>query len=162
MSGAISRSARRLYSMVLDPILCWQAENRLRRELSCFSDEQLERVLADAGMSQGDLAAIFKGRARNRSLMAAMMEHFGVRPKEAGLRYWGALRDAERVCAHCSSVRRCRRWLEWGARNDAPRVFCPNAPLFDEIAESGRRQADESAVKAERRDRGDRSAGAPS
>ena len=162
MSGAISKSARRVFAMVLDPILCWQAENRLRRELSCFSDEQLERVLADAGMTQSDLTAILKGRARNRSLMAAMMEHFGVKPKEAGLRYWGALKDAERVCAHCSNVRRCRRWLEWGARNDAPRVFCPNAALFDEIAESGRGQPEETVVRRERRDRADRSAGAPS
>ena len=89
-------------------------------------------------MSRSDLLTIFKGGAGNRRLMARMMKHFRVDPHHAALRYWGALRDAERVCAHCVSTKRCRRWLDWGANNDAPRIFCPNAELFDDMACSSR------------------------
>ena len=49
-------------------------------------------------------------------------------------RYWGALKDAERVCTHCTQKKRCDRWHDWGVRNNAPFIFCPNARLFDEIA----------------------------
>jgi len=66
------------------------------------------------------------------------MVHFGIDPKRAVLGHWGAMREAERTCACCGNARRCRRWFEWGLRNDAPRVFCPNAERFDDIARRGR------------------------
>lgn len=70
--------------------------------------------------------------------MTAMMRHFNLNSDGAAPRYHGALRDAERVCMNCATVKRCKRWLEWGRRNDAPRVFCPNAALFDEVASDQR------------------------
>ncbi len=35
--------------------------------------------------------------------------------------------------------RYARAWLAWGLGKDAPRVFCPNAELFDEISAACRR-----------------------
>lgn len=66
--------------------------------------------------------------------MAAMMRHFNFDPARAAPRHQGAVRDAERVCMNCPNVTRCKHWLEWGRHNDAPRVFCPNAALFDDAA----------------------------
>ena len=66
--------------------------------------------------------------------MAKLLEHFKVDPERALPRYWGALRDSERICARCRNAKRCRAWLSWGLGKDAPRVFCPNAELFDEIS----------------------------
>ena len=48
------------------------------------------------------------------------------------------VKDAERVCIHCGNTARCRRWLNRGAADDAPRLFCPNAELFDEMGRSWR------------------------
>lgn len=116
----------------------WRARSRLRRELAELPASEFDRVLADAGMSRSDLATMFGGRAGNRGLMARMMAHFGLRMNQVPVAYWGALKDAERVCAYCKSDGRCRRWLNWGAKNDAPRLFCPNAELFDEMGRNWR------------------------
>jgi uncharacterized protein YjiS (DUF1127 family) len=121
-----------------EPVARWRARNRLRRELGRHGPHELDRILADAGLNRSDLPTILGSRARNRSLMARMLVHFGVRPDRIAVRYQGALRDAERVCAHCGSTGRCRRWLNQGATDDAPRLFCPNAELFDEMKRSWR------------------------
>ena len=115
------------------------ARLRLRETLDRLGPEAIDRDLSDAGLSRSDLPTILGGRAHRRTrLMEPMMAHFHVDSQKLAPRYWGALRDAERVCQHCSNSSRCIRWLEWGRRNDAPRVFCPNATLFDEMAQSSR------------------------
>jgi hypothetical protein len=77
---------------------------------------------------------VFQGNATHRRLMAVMMRHFGLDIDDAIQNHWDALRRAERTCVRCSNVKRCRNWVVWDLHNDAPRVFCPNADLFDEIA----------------------------
>ena len=44
-----------------------------------------------------------------------------------------AFKEADRNCSLCRQPGRCRRWLDWGQINDAPRMFCPNADLFLKI-----------------------------
>ena len=138
MLQPMTRRARRGFGWIADGFQRWRTRGRLKRELSRFSEQELDRILADAGLSRSDLDTMLDGGADNHTLMSAMMAHFGAPTGDEVFRYWGALRDAERVCTHCSSVKRCRRWLDWGAKNDAPRVFCPNAELFDEMAEAAR------------------------
>lgn len=116
----------------------WCAENRLRMELGRLGPGELDRVLADAGLSRRDLPSGLGERRGSRPLMARMLAHFGVRQDRVAVRYQGALRDAERVCNHCGATARCRRWLNRGATDDAPRLFCPNAELFDEMGRSWR------------------------
>jgi hypothetical protein len=53
------------------------------------------------------------------------------------------LRDAERACAQCLNVRRCRRWLAEQGETGAPALFCPNAVVFEQIA---RRSGSSSAA----------------
>ncbi len=116
-----------------------RAEWRLKHHLSRLSDREVDLALADAGLSRGDLSTVLRAGNARHGLMTRTMAHFGVDPKAAALRYWRAFRDAERVCAHCTNVKRCRRWHDWGVSNDAPRMFCPNARLFDEMARNRRR-----------------------
>ncbi|MFQ5973819.1 MAG: hypothetical protein ACE5Q3_15950, partial [Alphaproteobacteria bacterium] len=52
---------------------------------------------------------------------------------EAVRHRWDDLKLADNLCAYCQSVGRCRRWLHWGRRNDAPRMFCPNSEFFSSI-----------------------------
>ncbi len=121
-----------------EPLTRWRADNRLKRELGRLGPAELDRVLADAGLSRGDLPRGVGDRKGNRPLMARMMAHFGVRPDRLAVRYQGTLRDAERACVHCGNTARCRRWLNRGATDDAPRLFCPNAELFDEMGRNWR------------------------
>ncbi len=116
----------------------WWAAQRLSTELVYLPDEELNRLLADAGLARGDLFSGRPNNPRDRRRMAKMLVHFGVDPHEATPRYWGALKDAERVCTHCTQKKRCDRWHDWGVRNNAPLIFCPNARLFDEIATAPR------------------------
>ena len=121
--GRVRRSLRR-----------WWAAQRLSTELACLSDRELNRLLAEVGLGRGDLFSGKLDAPRDRRRMGKMLAHFGVDPHEATPRYWDALKDAERVCTHCTQKRRCDRWHDWGVRNNAPFVFCPNARLFDEVA----------------------------
>lgn len=120
----------------VDLIVRWAPGNRLRRSLADLSDEELDRLLSATGRDRGDLFTVFKGNARHRQLMALMIEHFGVDREYAVQSSWDALRYADRVCVRCANSKRCESWFSWGLRNDAPRIFCPNAELFDEIAQA--------------------------
>jgi hypothetical protein len=49
------------------------------------------------------------------------------------------MHEAERIRAKCVAVGRCRRWFQRQPTDDAPRRFCPNAQLYENIAISQRR-----------------------
>ena len=117
-----------------DLIARWMPENRLGKSLAEYSDDELDNVLACAGKTRADLFAVFKGNEKHRQMLALMIEHFGVDRDYAARNCWDALRYAEQACIQCTKTKRCRSWFAWGSRNDAPRVFCPNAALLDEIA----------------------------
>lgn len=121
----------------VDLLARWKPGNRLRKSLADLSDEELDRALTCAGRNRGDLFTVFKGNARHRQLMALMMQHFGVECERAVQGSWDALRRAERACIRCANVKRCQSWFSWGLKNDAPRIFCPNAELFDDLAQTG-------------------------
>lgn len=112
----------------------WMAARRLRGEIADLSEQDLDRALHDLGLTRRDLFTVSKRNPDRRNRMAKLLEHFELDPERALPRYWGALKDAERICARCRNVKRCRAWLAWGLGKDAPRVFCPNAELFDEIS----------------------------
>ncbi len=117
----------------------WIAVRRLRGKIADLSEQKLDRALHDLDLIRRDLFTTSKRNPDRRNRMAKLLEHFEVNPERALPQYWGALKDAERVCAHCRNVKRCRAWLAWGFGKDAPRVFCPNAELFDEISAACRR-----------------------
>ena len=110
-----------------------------QRPTDFLPDCERDRCLREAGITPAEFRSAGKSARGFRGRMTAMMRHFRLDPDAATPRYHGALRDAERVCMNCATVKRCKNWLEWGRRNDAPRVFCPNAALFDEVASNQRK-----------------------
>ena len=121
-------------SRFLDLVAHWNLGNPLGKSLAEYSDDELDEILTARGKTRADLFAVFKGNARHRQSMALMMSHFGVDRLRAVRFYWNTLKNAEQMCLRCAHTKRCRSWFDWGARNDAPRIFCPCAPLFDDIA----------------------------
>jgi hypothetical protein len=110
----------------------------LRRRLSRSTDEQVDRALSAAELRRDDLFAVFKGNARHRKRMGAMMTRFRLNRRQASDAFWPELREADSICADCPHVRRCVRLLEWGIGDTTARAFCPNAQLYDRIAIAGR------------------------
>ena len=134
MSRFNSAAARGSILHVADLAASWIPGSQLKKSLGSFSDEELDRVLASVGRNRRNLFTVFKGNAKHRQRMAKMIEHYRVNLDHATRYCWDALRHADEACAKCTNTKRCRNWCRWGVKNDAPRIFCPNAELFDEIA----------------------------
>ena len=120
---------------------------RLRKGLSCFTDKELVDLLASAGLRRSELFTSFKGNALHRQLMGQMLTHFSVDDEKASEHHWPNLVYAERVCARCQNMGRCRRWFEWGGNNNAPNIFCPNAGLFHQMRLALQRQMIEARTQ---------------
>lgn len=111
----------------------WLRE-RLRRWREAgepLDPEAFGACLRELGVPEDEIATAREGGADD---IRRMMARFGIEPQEVPEAFLAALRDAERVCAHCLAVRRCHRFLAAAEPRDAARLFCPNAALFDEIA----------------------------
>lgn len=108
-----------------------QALRRLSKGLAQLNDQELDDLLAEAGMQRKDLFANFVGNAPHRRLMGRMLMHFGVDRERASRHNWDDLVHAESRCAQCPGADRCRQWFEARRTNIAPNIFCPNAALFE-------------------------------
>jgi hypothetical protein len=109
-------------------LAAWRGAYRSRR---APPGAQLERTLGAADAAAVDFRLM---RAGGRGEFEQMARHFGVEPARVPPECLARLRDAERACAQCLDVRRCRRWLAAQGETDAPALFCPNAAVFEEIA----------------------------
>ena len=110
----------------------WQAWRRQARSDEPFEDLSSRR-LADAVLARADVVS---ARDQVHYDMLRMMWYFSINPGQVPTQFWGALREAEQVCAHCLMVGRCQHWFHGRLSDDAPRSFCPNAELYEEIAAS--------------------------
>ena len=106
---------------------------RLSQGLSYFTNKELVDLLARAELRRSELFTNFEGNALHRRLMGQMLTHFSVDGEKASEHHWPNLVYAERVCARCPNMGRCRRWFEWGVHNNAPNIFCPNAGFFHQM-----------------------------
>lgn len=105
----------------------------LARALGYLDDQEVDSALRCAGLSRAKLFTPRDAIARHRVRMAHMLAALEVDVHDAVARNWDDLKQADHNCSVCTQAGRCRRWLQWGRINDAPRVFCPNAALFLQI-----------------------------
>lgn len=105
----------------------------LRRPIGRISDDQVDSALARLGQTRADLFTAAGARAAHRARMAGMMAAHGIDARYAAEAHWRRLKTADNYCRYCPSPERCQQWLEQPSRRDAPKVFCPNAPLFADI-----------------------------
>jgi hypothetical protein len=126
-------TTRLLLALARAPALWRQAWRKPARS-ERLPEELIDRALA--ALSRADMES---AQAQVRSDMSRMMRHFKVDTGGIAPRFGTALLDAERICANCFAVGRCRRWLHRQLTVDTPRLFCPNAQLYEDIAISQRR-----------------------
>ncbi len=91
--------------------------------------EPLNGIQVEAEYSRSPLTMT---RTMVRSDLTEMMRYYGTEPEQLHL-YQDELVEAENLCAHCQHVGRCRRWRARGHHGDAPRLFCANADLLEEL-----------------------------
>ncbi len=113
---------------------------RVRRALSQHRDRQFLLALdgsqqSDVGVSSTDLHSLASRPADTRERMEAMARAHGLAPEMLGREHWRQV-DMARACGHCGQRGVCRKWLTGKRRDLAARDFCPNAPQFEELANS--------------------------
>jgi hypothetical protein len=109
----------------------------LREELTGLGRDDLDRVLAELGISRDELEIVIKNAPRSRMLFQSMLRRLGLE-KRIGLAAPQLIRRIERRCATCSRQKECSDWLEKGAPGTAYRQFCPNAETFDNLTRGSR------------------------
>jgi hypothetical protein len=112
----------------------------MRRELRAEFAElggDLDRVLAEIGLTHDELDTLIQNAPRSRMLMQSMLRRLGLE-KRLAMVAPQLVRNIERHCAMCGSQRECADWMAKGAPGDAYRRFCPNAEALDALQRTGR------------------------
>ncbi len=100
--------------------------------------EAVARSLGELGLDPFDMRTAREGSEGD---LRRMMLRFGLDPDSLPTGWLASLRDAERACAHCLEVGRCRRFFASDEGPEAARNFCPNAEIFEDMAERLRKSA---------------------
>jgi hypothetical protein len=109
----------------------------VREELAGLAGADLDRVLADIGLSRDEMEAIIANAPRSRRLMQSMLRRLNLEERLA-LMPAELVRSIERRCATCGNQRECQDWLSRGGPGDGYRRFCTNAAAFDALPRGGR------------------------
>lgn len=121
----------RLGDRALAAVHAMRDRHRLRRELETLDLEgDLDRVLADAQMTRGDVESMLANYPESVQRLDAVVARVGV--AEALHRDPVVERDMRRVCSICREQGRCTHWLGSGAP-EGYQAFCPNADQIEEL-----------------------------
>jgi len=122
--GSIKLQIRRIGQAVNDA----RERYAFRQELA--NCEELDVILADLGLTRGELEPLLKCHPESGKLLRKMLARVGLDEVSRGdLR---TRRELERVCTFCKSRGRCRTWLRSGG-SEGYAEFCPNAELLDAL-----------------------------
>lgn len=121
----------RLGDRALGALHAMRERHRLRRELETLDREgDLDRVLADAQMTRGDIEPMLADYPASTHRLDAVAAWLGI--SEQLHRDPAAERDMRRVCSVCREQGRCTHWLAVGAP-EGYQAFCPNADQLEEL-----------------------------
>ena len=108
----------------------------LRAEFAGLGGD-LDRVLADVGMSRAELDTLIDNAPRSRMLLQSMLRRLGLETRLAAVAPQ-LIRTVERRCATCGNQRECGDWIGRGAPGEDYRRFCANVEAFDALSRTGR------------------------
>jgi len=109
---------------------------RLRAELSGLGSD-VDRVIADIGLTRNEMETLIRNAPRSRTLQQAMLKRLGLEQRIASLAP-DVSRSIERRCATCSQQAECEDWIAHAQPSDGYPRFCPNAETFDAVARAGK------------------------
>jgi len=103
-------------------------------ELRGLGHDQIEAIARDTGIDVHDIYDSILDGSETGNQYLAMMQQYGISIEQAGGASSPVMRDIVRVCAHCSSKSHCDSALAAGHAVHEADTFCPNAPVFDNLA----------------------------
>ena len=101
-------------------------------EVESRSQDQIERMAQDFGLSTSDLRALASGGPNQGNLLLRRLAALRLDADEL-VRFDPAMfRDLQRVCTTCRSPRRCARDLKWEPNTSQDWLdYCPNAAILN-------------------------------
>src|SRR5262249_21637936 len=108
-------------------------EYKSMAELAALPPAELVRIAQEGGVSASDLRSLPRTHDGPEKLMPQRLQQLGIDPAfvaQSGLLLY---RDLERVCARCSSYRRCATDLASGDVQAGMQAYCPNASTMDAL-----------------------------
>jgi hypothetical protein len=131
--GAALADFRQRFRTMLDDA---RERAALRRDLAALeSVGELDRVLADLGLSRDGIPLLMKNHPRSARLLAGMMQRLGIpTPQDPWIRarLHPQLTEIRQQCVMCTKTRRCERWQRSGA-STGHAAFCPNAAALVQL-----------------------------
>lgn len=107
---------------------------RARWELDGLPPGELDRMLAEVGLTPAELDALPDGGEHVARLLPAMLELNGLDSQELSRRLGLLYRDLQRVCSTCTDVGRCSKLMDEGAPLHQLTEICPNAEAMASLA----------------------------
>jgi len=109
----------------------------LREELASLGNGDLDRVLADIGLTREEMETVILNAPRSRMLLQSMLRRLDL-DRRMALMAPQLVRNIERRCATCGNQKECQDWMDKGSPGDTYRRFCPNAATFDSLPRASR------------------------
>jgi hypothetical protein len=108
------------------------------REFEAMEPDMMAAIAGECGLSVTELRDVVVHGSGASSLMARMMQAYGLDPEGLRTRDPHTMRDIEGLCSRCLAKGRCRRELDAGTAADHADGFCPNAYTFERLIEAKR------------------------
>jgi hypothetical protein len=101
-------------------------------ELAACPTGELQRIAQEVGLEERDLRNLRPGRADD--LMPQRLRQLGLDPAFVQHAQPATYRDLQKVCATCTSWRRCAGDLSNNDVQAGMHDYCPNSPTIDALA----------------------------
>lgn len=127
------READGLIADVISSWRNWRERRRRQGELNGLTHEDVIEIAADCGVTPSQLIDAVRSGPQAADELTQMIEALEI--DDALIQHVGlhTFNDMKRLCAECSTKKRCRRALANGVASLTYEAFCPNAEALHEL-----------------------------
>lgn len=122
---------------IIETLRAWWRDRREAQqqldEIAALSQQDLEEVAADCGISSYDLLAVIKAGPHASDEMKEMLKALNVDAAALEANDRPLYHDMIATCAECKAKGECRRDLRDGRAADNYTHYCPNADTINEL-----------------------------
>ena len=111
----------------------WLRHRRDLSELRQMDTTEFDRIASDLRVSPGDLDTLVRRGPHAADELHKLLKVLGINEADLARTEPLVLRDMERVCAMCSSKRKCDRDLAAGTSAEHYEGYCLNTPTIDSL-----------------------------
>jgi hypothetical protein len=98
-----------------------------------LDDKEFEQIARDLTLSVSELHALSRKDDRSGDLLNKRLSEYGLSAIELRDRHPEVLRDLQRVCGNCTSIKRCTNEFKQGGSRAARTDYCPNTQTLEAL-----------------------------